>query len=171
MSLFARPSAMMVRSSPSVQFYVSRKPPFPSRQTSLASCLYQSSLAKPSSAEDYRQNWVNVIEEYKKDKEQLAKDLGVAESGNRIRDTNIPALETSFVPTKAEFINSVASDIVLGVVLLVGSYCYYMITGKERPSRKRKVLADEGSPKVEGDDGDIWSNDAEAEETWKERDG
>jgi hypothetical protein len=56
----------------------------PSRSPFAAPSLNQSSLSDSASKKDYRENWTKVIEEYKKDKKKLARDLGVAESSGRI---------------------------------------------------------------------------------------
>ncbi|KAE9380754.1 hypothetical protein N431DRAFT_135343 [Stipitochalara longipes BDJ] len=52
------------------------KPPFFCHSISLTPCRYQSNLPTSSSNNGHREDWAKVIEEYKKDKQRLARDLG-----------------------------------------------------------------------------------------------
>jgi hypothetical protein len=131
--------------------------------------LYQSNLTKPSSTKEYRQNWVEVIEEYKKDKEQLARDLGIPEPTARMRKTTIQTQKEPSI-TKGDIIESLVWDIFLGGLFIGGSFCYYTFTGKEKPSRA-KVLADQRPDVKEGEDVEIWLTDADMEGKWKEQEG
>src|SRR5450756_2562194 len=79
MPSFARQSVALVRSSRLARpLPFRRKLPSTIVNTSFAPYRYQSKLTASGSKDNYREDWAKVIEEYKKDKKQVARDLGVA---------------------------------------------------------------------------------------------
>lgn len=125
---------------------------------------YQSRLSTSSSKVDYRQNWVKVIEEYKKNKERLAWDLGVDENGKRKR-------KIFRMPTRADVMEGIVSDIVTTALYLGASYLYYMLTGKGKKPTASRTSREKGSSEEQGESVDVWLHDPEIEEQLQGRDG
>jgi hypothetical protein len=159
-----------------------RSLPLSSHKPFSAPRLYRSNLSDAVSKKDYREDWVKVIEEYKKDKKQLARDLGAAESIDSIHmernkqlaqeleiaNSGREARKKPFM-TMAGVVESIAGDVIGLVLLAVASYFYYTLTGKERLKPEDKKVADKEPAAEQGVE--IWFGEPEGEEKWQGQDG
>lgn len=164
-----------------------RNPPFSSRSQFAAPTLFSSSLSDSASNKYYRENWVKVIEEYEKDKKQLAQDLGVPESSGRVRiririrmNGNKQLAQERAVDgsgglasknylTKVDPFRQFVWEVASFVGLMGMSYIYYAITGKERPKPKdRKMLTDKNEAEEEG--AEVWFSKPDFEGEWQGQD-
>lgn len=145
--------------------------------------LYQSSLSDSASKKGYRENWTKVIEEYKKDKKQLARDLRVAESSGRVRirmngnkqlaqetaDDGSGGWACRNYLTIADLCRQFVWEAACFVGLMGVAHLYYTVTGKERPKPKdRKTLTDKNEAEEEG--AELWFSEPEFDGKWQGQD-
>jgi hypothetical protein len=100
---------------------------------------------------------VNVIEEYKKNNEQVARDLGVAGSGNGTH-----RILSQF--TWANVLIPFVGNAIWYIFAVVATSFYYMVTGKERGPEGSEMSDRKETAKRKGEDADIWFSDPEGEE-------
>jgi hypothetical protein len=117
----------------------------------------QSRLFTSGSKADDQQNWVNVVKEYKKHNEQVARDLGVAGSGSGIH-----RILSQF--TWANVLIPFIDDAIWYVLAVVATSFYYIVTGKERGPEGSEMSDRKESANRKGEGADIWFGDLEGEE-------
>ena len=108
----------------------------------------QSRLFSSGSKADDWQNWVNVIEEYKKNNEQVARDLGVAGSGSGTH-----RILSQF--TWANVLIAFVDNAIWYTLAVVATYLYYMATGKERGPEGSEMSDRKEPAKRKGEDAEI----------------
>jgi hypothetical protein len=101
---------------------------------------------------------VNVIEEYKKNNEQVARGLGVAGSGSGTH-----RILNQF--TWANVLIPFVDDAIWYILAVAATSFYYMVTGKERGAEGSEMSDRKESANRKGEGADIWFSDPEGEES------
>jgi hypothetical protein len=95
---------------------------------------------------------VNVIEEYKKNNEQVARDLGVAGSGS---GTHRILSQVTWANVLIPFVD----DTIWYIFAIVATSFYYMVTRKEKGLEGSEMSDRKEPAKKNGEGADIWFSD------------